>query len=92
MAQQLKVLATKLDELSLIPRSRVVEGRTNLEGCSLVSTCVVTHAYTHAKSNILFFKNENSCHPVEMGTGRLADCVSLPNQRVGSTRTWATAR
>lgn len=55
MAQQVKVLVTKPDELSLIPRSCVVEGRTNLEGCSQVSTCVVTHTYTHAKSNILFF-------------------------------------
>lgn len=85
MTRQLKVFAIKPDELSLILRPHVVEGRTNPAGCSLVSTCVVTHKYAHAKSNVRFFKKENSCQPVEMGTGRailiqISYSVRLPNQ------------
>lgn len=39
MAQYVKVLAVKPDELSFIPGTFMAEGKKNSQTCSLTSTC-----------------------------------------------------
>lgn len=42
MAGYVKVLAAKLEDLSLIPKSHLVEGESDLSGCPLTSVCSLT--------------------------------------------------